>query len=112
MTSLCLDVPTLKLTHTAAKTIAKTALDTPTATRVTDLAAAIGRTTELGQSDAWPTVEEQLRSACAAVDRPLSPVVSHADKVQRAYARAFRYLDRRIRDGKTLIRAYGMPSCR
>ena len=100
VTSLCLDVPALKLTHTAVKTIAKTVLDTPSATPLTDLAVAIGRSTKLGQSDDWPTVEEQLRSACAAIDRPLSPVVSHDDKVRRAYARAFRYLDRRIRDGQ------------
>lgn len=99
VTSLCLDSANLKLTHRAAKTIAKATLDIPTATPITDLAMAIGRATKLGKSDGWPAVERQLQSACAAVDRPFSPVVSQAEKVQRAYARAFRYLDRRIRDG-------------
>lgn len=100
VTSLCLDVPALTLTHTAAKRIAKKVLGTPTETPVTELAVAIGQAVNLGHSDNWPVFEVQLRSSCAVVDRPVSPVVDHADKVERAYARAFRYLDRRIRDGE------------
>lgn len=100
VTSLCLDVPALSLTHSVAKRIAKGVLCAAVAQPVTDLAVALGRATKLGQANNWPDVEIQLRSACAAIDRPACPVANYADKVARAYARAFRYLDRRIRDGQ------------
>lgn len=99
-TSLCLDVAALKLAHAAAKSIANEALATATQTPITDLAVALGQKTKLGQTDAWPAVEEQMRAVCAGVDRPFKAVTCDAEKVARAYWRALRYLDRRIRDGE------------
>lgn len=99
-TALCLDVPALELTHTVAKRIANVALDASTAAPVTDVALALGRATEVGQIHNWPVVEAELRRACAAVDRPLSPMDEPGEKVNRAFGRVFRYLERRIRDGE------------
>jgi hypothetical protein len=99
-TSLCLDVPALKMTHTAAKNLAKKVLVSATDSPVTDLALALGRAAKLGQTGAWSAVEAEVRAIGLGVDRPFASVTCDLEKLARAYSRALRYLDRRIRDGE------------
>ena len=73
-TALCLDVPALKLSHTAAKNVARKVLAGTTRTPVTDLAVALGRATKLGQTGAWAAVEIQVRTVGAGLDRSFVPV--------------------------------------